>query len=94
MDSGMQQSIKLGVMERMGKEKFLHFGKIKVDRDFFHKKIKKNILKKSGDFCAKLGENPDIEVVNGKIVFTGSTNGPFKGKSFITSLDIEDYIDK
>ncbi|MGB7415978.1 MAG: RHS repeat-associated core domain-containing protein, partial [Thermosynechococcaceae cyanobacterium] len=60
--------------------------------DAYHRSIKPNILKKAGKFQGKVGKNPDIKVVNGKIQLKGSSTGPFKGKSYNTDLNASDFF--
>ncbi|MDZ8070038.1 MAG: putative Ig domain-containing protein [Nostoc sp. DedQUE08] len=73
--------------------KDIYFGDgVKADSDVFHKDIKPNILSKAGKFQGKVGKNPDIKVVNGKIVLTGT--GQFKGKSFKTDILASDFFGK
>jgi hypothetical protein len=75
------------------KDKTIYFGDgFQEDHDHFHKNIKPEILKKAGKFQGKVGKNPDIKVVNEKIVLTGT--GSFKGKSFKTDLNASDFLGK
>ncbi len=75
--------------------KFLFFGKYKVPKKDFHPSggggIKDDILTDAGEFRAKVGNNPDVKVDNGKIRLTGTAD-QFKGKTFNTDLDAEDYF--
>lgn len=71
----------------------LYFGEsYYADRQEYHSKIKKKILGAAGDYAKKVGSNPDIKVMSKKIVLTGT--GDFKGKSFITELSADDYLQK
>ncbi|UBM59231.1 hypothetical protein LAG90_00980 [Marinilongibacter aquaticus] len=72
--------------------KLLYFGRIAVNRDVFHNSIKPKILNSSGNFEKLVGTNPDIKIVSGKIILTGSSRGPFKGKSFNTGLKSMDFL--
>ncbi|TCC97706.1 DUF6443 domain-containing protein [Pedobacter hiemivivus] len=73
-----------------GGSKLLYFGKIAVNRDVFHRVIKKEILRNAGDFVKKVGGNPDVGVVGGNIQLIG--NGPYKGKTFQTTLKASEYL--
>jgi RHS repeat-associated protein len=55
--------------------------------------IKNNILKATGlgKFEYKVGSNPDVSVVNGKIVLQGSGGG-FLGKTYSTGLNANDFL--
>jgi hypothetical protein len=70
----------------------LRFGKIAVPAKTFHRFIKPRILKDAGSFEKTVGKNPDIHVVNDKIVLTG--NGPYKGKTLTTNLNPNNYFPK
>jgi hypothetical protein len=71
----------------------LYFGEsYYADRQEYHSKIKKKILGAAGDYAKKVGSNPDIKVISKKIVLTGT--GDFKGKSFVTELSADDYLQK
>ncbi|UBM60052.1 hypothetical protein LAG90_05255 [Marinilongibacter aquaticus] len=72
--------------------KLLYFGRIAVDRDVFHSTIKPDILKSSGSYKNIVGNNPDIKIVNGKIILTGTKNSPYMGKSFNTKLNSLDFF--
>ncbi len=73
-----------------GGGKSIHFGKIKVPAETFHRQIKPSILSRAGSFSKMVGRNPDIKIVGGKIRLTGT--GPFKGKSFNTGLNASDFF--
>lgn len=73
-----------------GGSKLLYFGKIAVDRDVFHRVIKKEILRNAGDFVKNVGGNPDVGIVGGNIQLIG--NGPYRGKTFQTSLKASEYL--
>jgi len=75
---------------RSGYNKILHFGKIKVSAETFHRQIKPNILSNSGNFSKIVGKNPDVKIVSGKIILQGT--GPFRGKSFNSGLSASDYF--
>jgi RHS repeat-associated protein len=64
-----------------------------VNKEIFHKVIKKSILNATGkgSFSKVIGDNPDITVVNGKIVLQGTKPG-FKGKTFNTELNANDFL--
>jgi len=68
----------------------LRIGKIVLASEKFHRIIKPQILKKAGDYCKVVGNNPNIEVVGGKIWLVGQ--GPFKGKTLKTLLDVKDFF--
>jgi hypothetical protein len=65
-----------------------------ISKDVFHKTVKGNILTKAvqGKFEKVVGTNPDITVVNGKIVLQGSKNSPFHGKTYKTDLNANDFL--
>jgi RHS repeat-associated protein len=61
----------------------------------FHDVIKKKVLTAVGTkkYAYKVGNNPDIKVVNGEIILTGSReNARFKGKNFPTGLQAEEFF--
>lgn len=68
----------------------MYFGKIAVNREYFHRTLKGKILNQAGDYAKKVGNNPDIKVVGDKIQLSGT--GPFKGKSFQTNLKATEYL--
>lgn len=72
---------------------FIWIGRYKVDRKQFHDKTKKGILKKAGknNFEKKVGDNPDIGVVNGEIILIGQ--GKFTGKTYHTGLKACDFFE-
>ena len=75
----------------MGKSKYLFIGKYKVEANTFHREIKPDILSKAGNFSKSVGKNPDINVNKAdQIILTG--NGPFKGKTYNTSLNGADFL--
>ncbi|WP_256012516.1 hypothetical protein [Desertivirga xinjiangensis] len=73
-----------------GESRLLYFGKIAVDREVFHRKIKPKILNDAGAFSSIVGKNPDVKVVGTYIHLTGT--GPFKGKTFPTELKASEYL--
>jgi hypothetical protein len=75
-----------------GGNKIIYFSRFAVDREKFHRTIKKQILDNAGDFLNKVGDNPDIKVVGEKIVLTGAKMGPYSGKSYQTNLKSSDYL--
>ncbi|GEM_PF-3770226 len=74
----------------LGGNKFIFIGGIKLVTETFHKTIKPNILKNAGDFSKTVGKNPNINIKSGNIILEGQ--GPFKGKTFTTSLKANDYL--
>jgi hypothetical protein len=64
-----------------------------VNKDFFHRTLKNDILKavSKGRFEKIVGGNPNITVVNGKIVLQG-VGGVFKGKTYNTGLNANDFL--
>ncbi|RZK47953.1 MAG: RHS repeat-associated core domain-containing protein [Pedobacter sp.] len=70
--------------------KYLYFGRIAVNKDVFHRVIKKDILRNAGDYAKKVGSNPDVSVVGENIQLIG--NGPYKGKTFQTNLKASEYL--
>lgn len=73
-------------------ERLLNLGDgVRVGAATFHSGIKPAILKAAGKFAEKVGKNPDIKVVGGKIHLQGV--GPFKGKTFKTDLRASDFFD-
>lgn len=73
-----------------GNSKYLYLGGYKIVTDYFHKTIKPNILSEAGNFSKTVGKNPNINVKNGMIILEGQ--GPFKGKSFKTTLEAKDFF--
>lgn len=72
-------------------ERVINFGSgVKSGAATFHSQIKPSILSKAGKFSGKVGKNPDIKVVWGKINLQGV--GPFKGKTFKTDLNASDFF--
>lgn len=72
-------------------ERLLHLGDgVKVGAATFHSRIKPAILRAAGKFEGKVGKNPDIKVVGGRIQLQGV--GPFKGKTFKTELKASDFF--
>jgi len=39
-----------------------------------------------------VGTNPDVTVINGKIVLQGTKDSPFKGKTYNTGLNANDFL--
>ncbi|MEM6730278.1 MAG: hypothetical protein AAF658_01910 [Myxococcota bacterium] len=77
-------------------ERMITLGKgVRVPAATFHSRIKPEILadvgKQLGGFQKRVGKNPDIEVVRGKINLRGT--GPFKGQTVNTDLRASDYLD-
>jgi hypothetical protein len=66
-------------------------GGVRVGAATFHSRIKPAILNAAGKFRGRVGKNPDIKVVRGKIHLQGV--GPFKGKTFKTDLRASDFFD-
>ena len=84
---------------RSHKDKDIFLGEGFVTKSsVFHegKNIKKKILKKVGrdKFEGEVGSNPDVKIVNGKIVLTGTKSSPFQGKSFPTQIPANDFFNK
>ena len=80
---------------RQKKSKYIYFGDVfKENAVNFYKNIKGNILSKLGknNLAGRVGNNPDVKVVSGKIVLTGT--GSFKGKSFKTKILASDFFNK
>lgn len=73
-------------------DKVIKLGKYAFNSRFFHRVFKPKILSKAGDYSKIVGNNPDISLEGVSIVLKGATNGPFKGKSFKTTLTIFDLI--
>jgi RHS repeat-associated protein len=70
----------------------IRIGKHLFNPTYFHRTVKPDILSKAGDFVKIVGKNPDVSISGAKIVLKGAKNGPFKGKSFDTGLDLFDFI--
>jgi RHS repeat-associated protein len=68
----------------------LRIGKFVIPARTFHRVMKPEILKAAGNFEKHVGKNPDIIIEKGQIILKGV--GPFKGKTFPTSLDPLDYF--
>ena len=68
----------------------------KIAKDLFHpggnRGIKIDILNDVGksNYLKRVGNNPDIEVVNGLIQLNGT--GPFNGRTYLTNLDAIKYL--
>lgn len=74
-------------------EKLLHFGEYSVSNTEFHGPggIKENILSQAGNYGKRVGNNPDIKVLqDGSITLQGT--GPFKGKSMKTDLNFKNFL--
>jgi hypothetical protein len=72
-------------------ERLINFGDgVKSGAATFHSRIKPKILSAAGKFKGKVGKNPDIKVVRGKIHLQGT--GPFKSKTFKTDLKASDFF--
>ena len=81
-----------GAGETGAGERLIHFGdKVTAGASTFHSRIKPAILKAAGKFQGKVGNNPDIKIVGGRIQLTGT--GPFKGKTFKTDLSATDFFE-
>lgn len=80
----------LGAAAKGFSKKTINFGRIRVPSEIFHRQIKPNILSKSGNFKIRVGRNPDVKIINGRIRLDGQ--GPFKGKSLNTNLNAEDFF--
>ena len=65
-------------------------GGVRVGAATFHSRIKPAILKAAGKFSGRVGRNPDIKVVGGKIHLQGV--GPFKGRTVQTDLRASDFF--
>ncbi len=66
-----------------------------VDKLSFHKIIKPKILKearKVQNYVRIVGSNPDVTIVNSKIVLQGAKNSPFAGKTLNTELNVIDFF--
>jgi hypothetical protein len=75
---------------------YIYFGEgYKADSSEYHTKTKKSILAKAGksNFSGVVGTNPDVKVIGGKIVLVGA-GAEFKGKSYETGLDADDFFSK
>ena len=90
LDAGVFQQSLENVIPIGTVGKVLRFGKTVVSAEKFHRVIKPQILEKAGDFCKKVGRNPDVKIVSEQIWLTGT--GPFKGKTFKTLLDAIDFF--
>ncbi|XWN35354.1 MAG: hypothetical protein ROO73_00985 [Roseivirga sp.] len=95
LKQALKQKLRELIQKKAGKAvkaagKTINFGRIKVPSEVFHKQIKRNILKRAGNFSKVVGKNPDVKIIGGKIRLTG--RGPFKGKSFNTDLDVTDFF--
>jgi len=72
-------------------EKIIHFGSgVRAGAATFHSRIKPEILKAAGRFEGRVGHNPDIKVVGGRIQLQGT--GPFKGNTMKTDLNASDFF--
>jgi RHS repeat-associated protein len=78
------------VMAGMKSGRVIYFGRLALDRNYFHTVIKPQILEDAGRFRHVVGDNPDIKIVGGHIQLTGT--GPYIGKSFNTTLKASDYL--
>ena len=89
--NNVQQAKKGGGGKALAKMFIKGFGN--VSKDFFHKTLKPTILSAAGkgNFSKMVGTNPDITVVNGKIVLQGTGPG-YKGKTFNTNLNANDFL--
>lgn len=80
----------LGAKGRSGKD--IYIGGKKVNQDVFHREIKPEILGKANPskYSQTVGRNPDIKIVNGKVVLEGQ--GPYRGKTYETGLSANDFF--
>ena len=71
--------------------KILRFGGgYKAEARAFHREIKPQILKAVGSFSGKVGNNPDVKIVDGIIHLVG--NGPYRGRTMNTGLRALDFF--
>ena len=80
----------VGAKGRSGKD--IYIGGKKVNQDVFHREIKPEILGKANPskYSQTVGRNPDIKIVNGKVVLEGQ--GPYRGKTYETGLSASDFF--
>ncbi|MCO6491694.1 MAG: hypothetical protein J5I98_24975 [Phaeodactylibacter sp.] len=70
----------------------LKIGSYKISKNYFHRTIKPRILRDSPKFQHEVGRNPDVGIRNGTIRLNGT--GPYKGKSFDTGLNPQNYFNQ
>jgi hypothetical protein len=75
-------------------EKVYNIGKYALSNRYLHRVLKPSILNRLNikDYGHIVGKNPNISFEGTKIFLQGSPNGPFRGNSFSTGLDLIDLI--
>jgi len=66
-----------------------------INKKNFHDILKPDIIKAAGGkkkLNGIVGNNPDITVSNGKIVLQGTKDSPFRGKTYNTNLNANDFL--
>lgn len=91
--NNVQLAKKGGVGKALAKIFIKGFGN--VSQDLFHRTIKPNIIKAAGGksyLNGIVGHNPNVTIVNGKIVLQGTKDSPFRGIVHNTGLNANDFL--